>query len=542
MSTLRVSNIEAKADSSSPTIDEKIKVTSSQGRVLVQIDGKTAGITSIGINTTSTSFTIDGNQNVQFVGIITAANVNTTGVTTFTSGIRIGTGASISSPATNTLTFGTNNVEVARFDSSGNIGIGTTNPSATLHVSGTSLYTGTGPQTAGLLSIRDSSFNGYTGAAVTSNTCLLSILGGRDKTLRIDGGVYQSGVSTSSIHLSNSAVNNFNTTNTGFILQSVYDYGATNGYFTISSSTYTGSTYSYTERLRLDSSGRLGIGTNNPTSTVVIRSDNNGGVGAVLSLQNRGTTSGTLTGITFGVDNSDAVLGGPDVGNGAITVENSGTSSTGIMKFRVYDTADSEAIKICGNGSGDYRNGVAFARAGVSIDNAWGSFPSITVFNTDGYSNSANRGEFRIHGINSSYSSYPGTSGADFSINLRIDGTTFITSDARHKTNIVDNPYGLTEILQLQPRKFNRINSDGQIEESQGDILGFIAQEVKEIIPEAVNYYPEEDKPNEIGWCRAYSLSDGYLISTLVNAVKEQNEIINQLKARIETLESQINT
>jgi hypothetical protein len=59
MSTLRVSNIEAKADASSPTIDEKVKVTSSQGRVLVQIDGKTAGITSIGINTTSTSFTID---------------------------------------------------------------------------------------------------------------------------------------------------------------------------------------------------------------------------------------------------------------------------------------------------------------------------------------------------------------------------------------------------------------------------------------------------------------------------------------------------
>jgi hypothetical protein len=85
MSTLRVSNIEAKADASSPTIDEKVKITSSDGRVLVQIDGKNAGITSIGINTTSTSFTIDGNQNVQFVGVITAANVNTTGVSTFTS-------------------------------------------------------------------------------------------------------------------------------------------------------------------------------------------------------------------------------------------------------------------------------------------------------------------------------------------------------------------------------------------------------------------------------------------------------------------------
>ena len=122
MSTLRVSNIEAKADASSPTIDEKVKVTSSQGRVLVQIDGKTAGITSIGINTTSTSFTIDGNQNVQFVGIITAANVNTTGVSTFTE-IRVG--ASVTGF---TAKIGTGGIPV--------IGIGTTNPQRSLHLYG----------------------------------------------------------------------------------------------------------------------------------------------------------------------------------------------------------------------------------------------------------------------------------------------------------------------------------------------------------------------------------------------------------------------
>lgn len=114
MSTLRVSNIEAKADASSPTVDEKVKVTSSQGRVLVQVDGKTAGITSIGINTTSTTFTVDANQNIQFVGVITAANFNTTGVSTFTE-IRVG--ASVTG-------------FTAKIGSAGNpvIGIGTTNP------------------------------------------------------------------------------------------------------------------------------------------------------------------------------------------------------------------------------------------------------------------------------------------------------------------------------------------------------------------------------------------------------------------------------
>ena len=128
MSTLRVSNIEAKADASSPTIDEKVKVTSSQGRVLVQIDGKTTGITSIGINTTSTSFTIDGNQNVQFVGIITAANVNTTGVSTFTS-------VNVTGVTTSTrLNVGTGGT-VLTTTSNGFIGIGTTNPQGRLHLS-----------------------------------------------------------------------------------------------------------------------------------------------------------------------------------------------------------------------------------------------------------------------------------------------------------------------------------------------------------------------------------------------------------------------
>ena len=35
MSTLRISNIEAKANSSSPSVDEKLKFTNSSGDVLV---------------------------------------------------------------------------------------------------------------------------------------------------------------------------------------------------------------------------------------------------------------------------------------------------------------------------------------------------------------------------------------------------------------------------------------------------------------------------------------------------------------------------
>jgi hypothetical protein len=146
MSTLRVSNIEAKADASSPTIDEKVKVTSSQGRVLVQIDGKTAGITSIGINTTSTSFTIDGNQNVQFVGVITAANVNTTGVSTFTSVNVTGQSTFNNTNTTGVSTFTRLNVgtggTIITTTTGGLVGIGTTNPSQKLEVVGGEIKAG----------------------------------------------------------------------------------------------------------------------------------------------------------------------------------------------------------------------------------------------------------------------------------------------------------------------------------------------------------------------------------------------------------------
>ena len=71
----------------------------------------------------------DANNNVNLSGIITATTfsgrVSTTGISTFSSGINVGTGASISSPATNVLTLGTNNTEAVRITDAGLVGIGT---------------------------------------------------------------------------------------------------------------------------------------------------------------------------------------------------------------------------------------------------------------------------------------------------------------------------------------------------------------------------------------------------------------------------------
>ena len=75
MRTLRINNIEAQSVPASPTIDEKVKVTNSSGDILVNIDGKTSGITTIGINTTDGNIKFDANSNVLITGILTATTL-----------------------------------------------------------------------------------------------------------------------------------------------------------------------------------------------------------------------------------------------------------------------------------------------------------------------------------------------------------------------------------------------------------------------------------------------------------------------------------
>ena len=141
MSTLRITNIEAKADPSSPTVDEKIKLTNSNGDILVHIDGKTSGITTIGINTTAGNIKFDQNSNVVVTGIITATKfVGTIEPTTLTVGgdltipdkiVHTGdTNTAIRFPAADTFTVETGGSERLRITSAGALNL--SSPSSTV--------------------------------------------------------------------------------------------------------------------------------------------------------------------------------------------------------------------------------------------------------------------------------------------------------------------------------------------------------------------------------------------------------------------------
>ena len=120
MSTLRISNIEAKAFPSSPSVDEKVKVTNSSGDILLHLDGTTSGIGSIGIGTTGTTFRVDPNNTVTFPG-----NVISSGIITASSLSGNLTG-NVTGNVTGTVTQLSTNATGANLTLTGNLGVGGT--------------------------------------------------------------------------------------------------------------------------------------------------------------------------------------------------------------------------------------------------------------------------------------------------------------------------------------------------------------------------------------------------------------------------------
>ena len=105
--------------------------------------------------------------------------------------------------------------------------------------------------------------------------------------------------------------------------------------------------------------------------------------------------------------------------------------------------------------------------------------------------------------------------------------TTF--SDNRLKFNQEVLPYGLDTLMQLQPKVYDKYSGaikDGVVtleDSSARREIGFIAQEIKALVPEIVT--PNADENN--GW---YALDDGKLMAVVVKAIQELKAEIDELK------------
>ena len=275
--------------------------------------------------------------------------------------------------------------------------------------------------------------------------------------------------------------------------------------------------------------------------------NNSGGVGAYLSLFNTNATAGSSTGICFGIGGSDAVLDGTDYGESQIKVY-SDSGNYGNMEINLHTGANRSYLKIVGNGQGEtgasagtegMRGGVAFGNAGIAFDRSWTGQPGIHVFNenVEGDTDQAN---FRFHGWNKSYASYPGSSGSDFSVSLIADGMT-LTSDRRRKTGITTITDALNTVSQMRGVSFTYVNRDLEpqthMSMDNGKKLGFIAQEVIPLLPELILDSGEKAVELENGYCDRYNMDYGGVTPLLVEAIKELKAKNEVLEARIAALE-----
>jgi hypothetical protein len=271
--------------------------------------------------------------------------------------------------------------------------------------------------------------------------------------------------------------------------------------------TFTGNVGSeaYTERMVIDSSGNVGIGSTSPnigglTRALTINTPVAGNYGG-YELANAGTLN-----FRVATNNANAFCG----------------TQTAIPL--IFDTNGTERMRIDSSGNllVGTTNSSDSAGSGCKIINlSAGVGPSVALVGSAS-TNGAGTG-FEMYSTGAAaYRFYVGYGGTIFATSTSITGI----SDQRLKENIVDLPDGLNAVMALKPRKFDW--KEGKGKGIKGD-RGFIAQEFETVFPDMIEEWkdpaPEGEEP--------YKAVNANLIPTLVKAIQE-------LKAEVDSLKQQL--
>jgi hypothetical protein len=288
-----------------------------------------------------------------------------------------------------------------------------------------------------------------------------------------------------------------------------------------------------TERMRIDSSGNVGIGTSSPsallhvrkdqTAATYIMADNLGTVNAATSSGFACAEGGSVTAffrslrdatgiaqlfntsaspLTFGTNNTERAR---IDSSGNLLV---GTTSTvgSIGRVQSIQTAQSLAgLSVdATNASFDYK--VVYLNATRAASSVF-DFIQCT---TGGYGTT----QFRVRG-----------DGVILAQNTTVESI----SDVRVKENVRDASEGLQTVLGLRPVRFDFKEGFGNNRKNQ---LGFIAQEVEAVFPDAVDVAGELDENGD----PYKSVGPSAMIPVLVKAIQEQQALITQLQADVAAL------
>ena len=419
--------------------------------------------------------------------------------------------SSYSSGTSNYQVFSINSSEKVRIINNGNVGIGTTSPDSLLTVSGSSLQNS---NNAGIE--LSNSHNAQTVLLIENTTSRK----------------YEVAVGGSANSIGNG---------------SFYIYDGTAG----------------DARLVIDSSGNVGIGTTSPGSKLQVAgeiraADGNKGTPSYTftSDTNTGMYSDTADVIDFtaggtkslSVTTSGATVYGSALmpSNAAILLQNQNNNNQFYIRnsgvsdatFQVGQGAPGSNVRFFINGSGNVGIGNTASTASVKLEVTGNTLLKNSNGVGDLYlGNYATANHFRFHtnnantyfdmncgdiywrqGTSTRYQFFPSTA------NMTVQGTITQNSDARIKENVVEISDCISKVQAMRGVYYNRTDFNTEVTK-----VGVIAQEVEAVLPELVLESPETGLKSV-----AYS----ELTSVLINAIKEQQEIIEDLKTRITKLEN----
>ena len=388
-------------------------------------------------------------------------------------------GASISSVRNgddNDLVFETENATRMTIDHAGNVGICSSSPDALLQIeksdSGTTIDKEPSSQSGPNLAIHNSN--------QTANN-LSSI----QFTNRGTNGVAET--ATAGIHVKHEAQGG------------TYSYGSMNF-------NTTNSAGSYATRMHISSGGNVGIGTVSPTSS---------SGGKLLAIE---TTADEHTNLVFNTANTGR--------NGIIEGRRTGRSGTErFAQINIQNNSDGGEIRFYTAGSGSdvserarFDDSANFLVGATSLNDTNG----FTVFPTGSGSATMVRIDRNSNGTALQFRQGQSAIGT---VSTTTSGTTYnTTSDRRLKQDI--EPLEATDkLMAMNPVSYSwKADPDGPRS------MGFIAQEMQEVMPEAVSTGEDDDA--------MMSMDYGRITPILVSALQDAHRKIDELAAEIAELKA----
>ena len=272
------------------------------------------------------------------------------------------------------------------------------------------------------------------------------------------------------------------------------------------------------EKMRITSTGNVGIGTTSPSSKLVV----NAGSTSVFSLAVQATSSFDFVGnakrlAIFSLNGGDGTgiqLGYDAVANTGIIAGSTNSIGAGIDFYTYNGSAWGNRMRV--TSGGNVLIGTTSVSERLTVGGGIITFGTSAIVYIGARDGSVN---YAWYAENASFLYFYNSGTASVTAQIaRTTGVYTALSDVNKKKDFEESNIGLNEVLQLKPTLY-RMKTD---DESSSKDLGFIAQEVKELIPQAYSESGEGDK-------KFIGLNQMPLIAALTKAIQE-------LKAEIEIL------